>query len=113
MVIRDIIRAFCVACVATLSLIGILQTCMLMITTLTISTAEAFRGPASTALLPKILDKEYFEYGLSLAGTLSKITEIIGTASAAAIIALIGSAGAIYIDMATFIMSAVIIMFVN
>lgn len=113
MVITDLIRAFCVACVATLYLIGILQPWMLMITTLTISTAEAFRGPASTALLPKILDKEYFEYGLSLAGTLSKITEIIGTASAAAIIALIGSAGAIYIDMATFIMSAVIIMFVN
>ena len=113
MVITDLIRAFCVACVATLYLIGILQPWMLMITTLTISTAEAFRGPASTALLPKILDKEYFEYGLSLAGTLSKITEIIGTASAAAIIALIGSVGAIYIDMATFIMSAVIIMFVN
>ena len=41
------------------------------------------------------------------------MVELIGTAVAAAIIAVIGTSGAIYVDMATFLMSALIIAFVN
>ena len=113
MVVTDLIRAACVAFVATGYMLGFLQAWMLVITTLIISTVEAFRGPANSALLPKVLDKKYYEYGMSLSSTLGSIVELIGTAIAATIIALIGTSGAIYIDMATFIMSAVIIMFVN
>lgn len=113
MVVTDLIRAVCVAFVATGYLLGFLQAWMLLITTLIISTVEAFRGPANSALLPKVLEKKYFEYGMSLSATLGSIVEFIGTAIAATIIALIGTSGAIYIDMATFIISAVIIMFVN
>ena len=113
MVVTDLIRAVCVAFVATGYLLGFLQAWMLLITTLIISTVEAFRGPANSALLPKVLEKKYFEYGMSLSATLGSIVELIGTAIAATIIALIGTSGAIYIDMATFIISAVIIMFVN
>ena len=75
---------------------------MLLITTVTISTVAAFRGPASMALTPKVLEKEYYEYGISLSTTLSSMVELIGTAVAAAIIAAIGTSGAIYVDMATF-----------
>lgn len=113
MVVTDLIRAVCVAFVATGYMMGFLQAWMLLITTLIISTVEAFRGPANSALLPKVLEKKYFEYGMSLSATLGSIVELIGTAIAATIIALIGTSGAIYIDMATFIISAVIIMFVN
>ena len=113
MVVTDLIRAACVAFVATGYMLGFLQAWMLVITTLIISTVEAFREPANSALLPKVLDKKYYEYGMSLSSTLGSIVELIGTAIAATIIALIGTSGAIYIDMATFIMSAVIIMFVN
>lgn len=109
----DIIRACCVAIVATGYLLGFLQEWILVITTILISTAEAFRGPANMALIPQILEKKYYEYALSLMSTLSSIAELIGTAIAAGIIALIGSAGAIYIDMLTFILSALIILMVN
>lgn len=113
MVVTDLIRAICVAFVATGCLCGFLRAWMLFVTTLIISTVEAFRGPANTALVPKILEKKYYEYGMSLMSTLSTIVELIGTAMAAGIIALIGSAGAIYIDMATFVLSALIIAAVN
>lgn len=113
MVVTDIIRALCVAIVATGYLFDILQAWMLVLTTLTISTAEAFRGPANTAMTPNILEKKYYEHGMSLMSTLSNIVELIGTAIAASVIALIGTAGAIYIDMITFLLSAIIIFTVN
>lgn len=113
MIVTDLIRAVCVAFVATGFLMGFLQAWMLLLTTLIISTAEAFRGPANTALTPRVLKKEYYEHGMSLNSTLSSIVELIGMAVAAGIIALIGTAGAIYIDMVTFILSALIIVFVK
>jgi hypothetical protein len=50
---------------------------------------------------------------LSLSSSLSTIVQIIGIAAAAGIIAVIGTAGAIYVDMATFILSAVTILFIH
>lgn len=113
MVITDLIRAFCVALVASGYLFGFLRPWMLLFTTLVISTAEAFRGPANTALTPKVLDSECYEYGMSLSSTLSSVVQLIGMAVAAGFIAKIGVAGAIYIDMATFLLSALIILFVK
>lgn len=113
MIVTDLIRAMCVAFMATGYLMGFLQAWMLIITNLIISTAEAFRGPASIALTPKILKKEYYEYAMSLMSTLSTIVELIGTAVAAGIIALLTTSGAIYLDMVTFLLSAIIIMFVE
>lgn len=113
MVITDIIRALCVAIVATAYLFGVLNAGILILTTLIISTAEAFRSPANTAFTPRVLEKRYYEYGLSLMSTLCSVVELIGTAVAAGIIALIGTAGAIYVDMTTFILSAIIILNVS
>lgn len=113
MIVTDLIRAACVAFVATGYLFGFLQAWMLILTTLVISTVEAFRGPANAALTPKVLKEEYYEYGMSLSATLSSVVELIGTAAAAGIIAVIGTSGAIYVDMATFLLSALLITFVN
>ena len=82
---------------------------MLVITTFVISTAEAFRLPAGSAVTPKVLDKEDLSYGMSLSTALGTIVELIGMGIAAGIIAFIGTAGAIYIDMATFLLSAFLI----
>ena len=41
--------------------------------------------------------------------TFSSVTELAGTMAAGGIIAVIGAAGAIYLDMATFLLSALII----
>lgn len=113
MIATDLLRAICVAFVASAYLMGFLEVWMLVITTLTISTAEAFRGPANTALTPLVLDREYYEYGMSLQSTLSSAVQLIGIAAAGGIVALIGTAGAIYIDVATFILSAGIILTVG
>ena len=113
MVVTDFIRAVCVATVATGYLMGFLQPWVLAFTTVTISTVEAFRGPANMALMPKLLEEKYYEYGMSLRSTLSMVVELIGMAAASGIIAWLGSAGAIYIDMVTFLLSALIIMTVN
>lgn len=113
MVITDIIRALCVAVIATGYLFGFLNAGILVATTVVISTAEAFRGPANTALTPKILDRKYYEYGMSLMSMACAIVELVGMGIAAGIIALIGTAGAIYVDMATFVLSALIIVTVK
>lgn len=113
MIITDLIRAVCVAFVASGYLLGFLQPWMLLVTTCIISTVEAFRGPAGSALTPRVLQAEYYEYGMSLMSTFSSVTELAGTMAAGGIIAVIGAAGAIYLDMATFLLSALIICFVN
>lgn len=110
MITTDMIRAICVAFIATGYFVGVLQPWMLIVATLIISTAEAFRIPAGSTLTPKVLERQYFEYGMSLMSTLSGITELVGTISAAGIIAFIGVAGAIYLDMITFVLSALIIL---
>lgn len=113
MIITDLIRAVCVAFVASGYLLGFLQPWMLLVTTCIISTVEAFRGPAGSALTPRVLQAEYYEYGMSLMSTFSSVTELAGTMAAGGIIAVIGATGAIYLDMATFLLSALIICFVN
>lgn len=113
MIVTDIIRAIVVAAVASLFLVDLLQPWMLVISTLIISTVEAFRGPASISLTPMVLDDELYEFGMSLNSSLSQVVQLIGLGCAAGIIALVGISGALYIDMATFIMSAAIILFAN
>ena len=113
MVVTDYIRAVVVACVASLFLIGKLQPWMLLVSNIIISTAEAFRTPADLAITPKVLDEELYDYGMSLHKSLSQIVQLVGAGCAAGIIAIIGISGALYIDMGTFIISGLIIIFVN
>lgn len=109
MVLTDVIRGICVGFVATALVLGFVNQWLLLAATLIISSAEAFRSPASTALLPKILEKKYYEFGLSLSRSTSSITELIGLGLAGAIIAVFSVSTAIYIDMATFFISALIL----
>lgn len=113
MVIMDVIRGICVSIIAILYILKLLNPWILLAMTLVISSAEAFRGPAGNAVLPKILDKECFEFGLSLNSTLTNVVELGGLAVAGAIIALLGTQTAIFIDAATFWGSALIILFIR
>ena len=110
MIVTDLIRGICVGFIATAMILGIVNQWMLLLTTVVISCAEAFRGPASTSLIPKILDKKYYEFGMSLNTSAATIMELIGLGVAGVIIAGLGISAAIYIDMATFFVSAVIIL---
>lgn len=113
MIITDIIRGVCVSFIATSMLLGFANPWILLTMTIFISCAEAFRNPASTALLPKLLRKEYYEFGLSLNSAIVGVTELIGTGLAGIIIGTFGVSMAIYIDAVTFFLSAFIILFVR
>ena len=113
MVVTDYIRAIVVASVASLFLLGLLQPWMLLVSNIIISTAEAFRTPADLAITPKVLDERLYDYGMSLHKSLSQIVQLVGAGCAAGIIAIVGVSGALYIDMTTFILSGLIIIFVN
>lgn len=113
MIITDVIRGICVGIVATTFLAGILNQWIMLGCTIVISSAEAFRNPASSALLPKLLDKKYYSFGISFNTSLCSLMELVGLGLAGVIISLFSISTAIYIDMVTFFLSALIILTVR
>jgi len=113
MVISDVVRGLLVALTAALYVFNVLTPIIMLFITLFHSTVEAFRVPCGTAIVPRLLPKEDYEFGISLNSSMSRAMEIIGLASAAGIIALTGIPGAILIDGVTFFLSASIIAWIR
>ncbi len=109
MVISDITRGLLVALTAALYVFNVLTPVLMLVITLLHSTVEAFRIPCGMAIVPRLLPKEDYEFGLSLNSSLSRVTEVVGLACAAGIIAAINISGAIFIDGLTFFLSALLI----
>lgn len=109
MIMTDIIRGICVGIVATAYLTGFLNQWIMLACTIIISCAEAFRNPASSALLPKLLDKRLYSFGISFNTSMCSIMELVGLGLAGVIISVFSLSAAIYIDMITFFLSALII----
>lgn len=109
MVITDLLRALLVAYIATKLVMGILNQWDILVVTLLISTVEAFRQPTSLAVIPQILSNEELENGMALENSASRIVELVGLSLAGIIIAAFGNAFAIYLDMMTFLLSALIL----
>lgn len=108
MIITDIIRGIVVSALAILYIQNMVTPAVLIIFTLMISTSEAFTQPASMAIMPKILEKDLYNYGISLNGTLSSAVQFIGLAAAGIIISVFGIQAAIFIDALTFLISALV-----
>lgn len=113
MILTNIIRGICVGFVAIAYYSDFLQPWMLIITTLIISSVEAFCLPASSSVVLNILDKDNFEFGISLNSSVSNVIELIGLGAAGVIIANFGITSAIVIDAVTFFGSALIIAMIN
>lgn len=109
----DIIRGICVFFIGLGLIQGWLNEWHLLFTTIFISTAEAFRMPASASMLPHLLNEEDYEYGVSLNQGLLGTVELIGLASAGFIIGWLGVESAVFIDMVTFFLCAVVLLFVR
>ncbi|MFD3158852.1 MFS transporter (plasmid) [Haloimpatiens sp. FM7330] len=105
----DIGRGITVFLTAILFMLNLLKPWYLYIFTFMNSTFESFRSPSATSLYSMILDKEKFDYGISLDNTLVRIAEIVGYSMAAVFIALIGIGGTIIIDSLTFFICGSII----
>ncbi len=113
MVIADIIRGLLVALTAALLTFNVLTPIWMLCITVLHSTVEAFRIPCGQAIIPRLLPKEDYDFGLSLNSSMARVMEIIGMACAAGIIALIGVPGAIFIDGITFFLSAALIAWIK
>lgn len=112
MIVCDLARALFVGLAGLLMLLGVLETWMLFVMTIVMSTLEAFRQPSGFAAMPMLLDKEKYSLGTGLNSSASQVASLVGTAAAGGIIALIGTGGALLVDAATFIISAIIIFFI-
>ena len=82
MVLFDIGRGLVVAVTAGLYVLGYLTPAILTAMMLLISTLEAFRSPAGSAIVPLLLKPELFKVGSALNQTGSRIAEIVGLALA-------------------------------
>ncbi len=107
-VVSDLIRALIVAALALGYVSGNLNPWIMAAFTLVISSVEAFHMPAGTALIPKVLKKEYYEYGMSLNTIGGRAMELLGIGAAGIIIGTAGVGGAILIDALTFFGSAAV-----
>lgn len=110
MVLTDICRGILVIGIAIMYINDLLNPWILVGVTLVISTLEAFRIPSGMAIIPLVLSKEHYESGLSLNATTRQVSMVVGMAAAGGIIALIGVFGAMMINAATFIISALLIL---
>lgn len=113
MVVTDCIRGMITVGLVALYLTGNVTPWVLMAFTLFHSTAEAFSLPAGTALIPKILEEKYYEYGTSLSSTVSTIVQLIGLGAAGVIIGVCGIWVAILIDALSFFGSALVRSFIR
>lgn len=110
MVIADVLRCVIVIAIASLYAAGSLTPLLIAVLTLCTSTVEAFRIPAGGAILPQLLDKEYFTLGKAANYSFGRAAELVGLTLAGGMIALLGTAGVRWIDAATFLISALIIL---
>lgn len=113
MVVSDLLRGITIIILILLYITDSLNPFILIFYTLFVSTVECFRIPASMSLIPNILEKKIYDYGLSLNNSISSIIQIIGLASAGGIIALGGVKLAMALDAITFILSLLIIMWIK
>ncbi|QGG57756.1 MFS transporter [Paenibacillus sp. FSL W8-1187] len=104
-------RGLSVAATAALLGLGLLEPWHLFVFTFLNSTLECFATPTETSLVPRLLPKPLLLSGNSLSASLSRSAELAGLAAAGAIIAWTGLAGAILVDASTFLLSALLLLF--
>lgn len=113
MICADVVRLFIVSAIVLLYSAGFLTPLLIIAFTLLTSIVESFRVPASGALLPLLLDDQYYALGKAANYSGSRMAELLGYTLAGGIIAWFGAAGALWIDAATFLISAVLLSFVR
>lgn len=109
MVVTDVIRGVITVGLAVLYISNLLNPWIMLAFTLVNSSVEAFRLPASLAVMPKVLEEKYYAHGTSLNSTLNRIVELVGLGFAGVIISALGIGTAIAIDGISFFGSAFVL----
>lgn len=113
LVVSDLCRGLSIFIMLLLYLSGNLSAPYIIFTTFLLSSFESFRIPAAKAILPEILEEENYTIGVSFSDSISKTVELIGLGCAGSIIAIGGMHCAIFIDVASFMISAFILSFLS
>ncbi len=110
MVVCDFGRALCVLAMMLLYVTGNINVISIFAITFLISSFESFREPAGMSITPQILSKDKMEKGIALSSTASKVATLVGLAGAGVVVGILGIAGAMIIDIVTFIVCGLLIM---
>lgn len=113
MVVTDVIRGVITVGLAVLYITNLLNPWIMLAFTLVNSSVEAFRLPASLAVMPKVLEEKYYAHGTSLSSTINRIVELVGLGLAGVLIGALGIGSAIAIDGISFFASAFVLNFLR
>lgn len=108
LVLCDLGRVLMVVLTIALYLLHVLNAPLLVLITLSVSVMEAFKLPASSAILPNILSKDKLKPAVACNSTVTRLFELIGSGTAGFLISLLGAVGALCVDAAGFLLSAVL-----
>ncbi len=106
MLASDLVRAVSQGTSAVLLLSGHARVWELAALQAAYGTAEAFFGPASTALVPQTVDATRLQEANALLGLSSGVSAVLGPAVAGVMVATIGAAWGLGIDAVSFVLSA-------
>ena len=113
MAVTDLLRVAVVLLFVALYVSGLLTPVLIALLTMLTSTIEAFRVPAGSAITPLLLESSYYTLGKAASYSFSRVSQLLGYVLSGGLIALIGSAGVLVIDAATFLISAVFIFWIR
>ena len=77
--------------------------------TLIITTVESFNLPASTSFIVQVIKREDMNAGISLNSVFTNAASLIGSGAAGFVIANFGAEAAMFIDVSTFVIAAILI----
>jgi MFS family permease len=113
MIAADVVRAVLVACipfVAMLEMPAGWRVAAIYAVAFLVAVASLFFEPARMALVPEVVESGELMAANSLDSSTTSIAELVGIAIGGALVAAIGYRAAFFIDAATFLVSAAVIM---
>ena len=103
------LRALLITLFIILFGLGYVNPLILSCFTLIITTAESFNLPAGTAFTAQVIKREDINAGMSLNSVFTNAASLVGSGAAGFIIAKFGVEAAMFIDVSTFIIAAILI----
>ena len=103
------LRALLITLFIILFELGYVNPLILSCFTLIITTAESFNLPAGTAFTAQVIKREDINVGMSLNSVFTNAASLVGSGAAGFIIAKLGVEAAMFIDVSTFIIAAILI----
>lgn len=109
MIVADIGRALLVVVLIGLYINNMLPPTLVLVFSFLMTCFEALRQPAAMSLSPHLVDEDMYAHSTSLKTTVITLATLAGTALAGIVIATQGIAFALWIDVISFVISAVIL----